>query len=152
MKSFLHSAGLLIRDLASSLVFILLFSITHDAVLSACLGMLLGMAQIAIQFVRRKLIDAMEWLSILLVLASGTATVLTDDPRFVLFKPTAISADLATWALAMTVFGILSKAILSVAGFLAIRMTARRRIRAMTMKERDALYASTGWVTRKSIE
>lgn len=201
MKAFLHTAGLLIRDLASSLVFILLFSITHDAVVSACLGMLLGIAQIAIQSVRRKPIDVMEWLSLFLVLASGTATVLTDDPRFVLFKPTAIYAvigavmlkpgwmnrylpaiaravasdiatyvgftwaglmfvsaavnaylavfaDLATWALAMTVFGILSKAILSVAGFLAIRMTARRRIRAMTTNEREALFASTDWLTR----
>jgi intracellular septation protein A len=32
----------------------------------------------------------MEWLSLFLVLASGTATLLTDNPRFVQFKPSAI--------------------------------------------------------------
>jgi intracellular septation protein A len=35
---------------------------------------------------------SLEWFSLFLVIASGTATVLTDDPRFVLFKPSAIYA------------------------------------------------------------
>jgi intracellular septation protein len=32
----------------------------------------------------------MEWLSLFLVVASGTATLLTNNPRFVMFKPTVI--------------------------------------------------------------
>ena len=32
----------------------------------------------------------MEWLSLFLVIAAGAATAMTDDPRFVLLKPTAI--------------------------------------------------------------
>ncbi|GGE10102.1 intracellular septation protein [Aureimonas endophytica] len=83
---------MLLGDLASSLLFLVLFSLTKDAILSACLGMLLGLVQIAIQAARRKPIDIMEWASLVLVLASGSATVLTDDPRFVLFKPSAIYA------------------------------------------------------------
>ena len=34
----------------------------------------------------------MEWLSLFLVIAAGTATLLTNDPRFVLFKPSVIYA------------------------------------------------------------
>lgn len=32
----------------------------------------------------------MEWLSLFLVVAAGSATVITDDPRFLLFKPSVI--------------------------------------------------------------
>lgn len=92
MKAFLQTVKLLLSDLASSLLFLLLFALTHNAVLSACLGMLLGLIQIVMHFARRKPIEVMEWLSLFLVIASGTATVLTDDPRFVLFKPSAIYA------------------------------------------------------------
>jgi intracellular septation protein A len=92
MKAFLQTARLLLSDLASSLLFLILFALTHNAVLSACLGMLLGLVQITVQFVRQKPIDTMEWLSLFLVIASGTATILTNDPRFVLFKPSAIYA------------------------------------------------------------
>jgi intracellular septation protein len=32
----------------------------------------------------------MQWMSLFLVLGAGTATLLTDDPRFVMLKPTVI--------------------------------------------------------------
>ncbi|MDF0696292.1 septation protein IspZ [Rhizobium sp. MC63] len=193
MKAFLQTARLL-SDLASSLLFLILFSFTRNAALSAGFGMLLGVIQIALQLGRRKPIDVMEWMSVFLVIASGTATVLTDSPRFVLFKPTAIYAIvgivmlkpgwinrylpsiarevasdvgfawaglmfvsatlnaylalnsvLATWAMVMTIFGIVGKFVLGIAGFVAIRLTVRHRLRAMSAEEREALLISTGW-------
>lgn len=198
MKAFLQMARTLLGDLASSFLFLILYALTDNAVLAACLGMALGLVQIGVQLARRTPVDVMEWLSLFLVLASGTATVLTDDPRFVLFKPSVIYAiigvvmlrpgwmnrylpaiarataadaatcvgfawaalmfisaalnaylalneDLATWATVMTTFGIVTKVVLSVAGFWVIRTTARRRIRAMPADEREALIAATGW-------
>lgn len=203
MRAFLKTATLLLADLASSLVFLILFSLTHNAVLSAGVGMAFGLLQIGLQLARRKPVEAMEWLSLVLVLASGTATALTNDPRFVLFKPSAIYAivglvmlrrgwiirylpavaaatvpdiatyvgyawsalmflsaalnaylavttDLASWAATMATFGIVSKTVLFVAGFAAIRMTARSRIRALPAEEREALLAATGWQARPS--
>jgi intracellular septation protein A len=154
--------------------------------------MALGLTQIGIQFVRRKPIDTMEWLSLFLVIAAGTAALLTDDPRFVLFKPSviyvivgivmlkpgwlnrylpeiaravvpdaamtvgfawaglmfisaavnafvALTCSVATWALVMPTFGIVSKSALFLVGFAAMRVIAGRRIRAMPPLERDAL-------------
>src|SRR4051794_8212883 len=92
MKDFLQAARLLLLDLASTLLFLVLFLWTHNVILSVGLGMALGLTQIAIQFVRRKPIEAMEWLSLFLVITAGTATLLTDDPRFLLFKPSVIYA------------------------------------------------------------
>jgi intracellular septation protein len=90
MEEFLKAAKLLLLDLASTIFFLILFLLTHNTVLSVALGATLGVAQIAIQLFRRKPIHVMEWLSLFLVIAAGTATILTDDPRFVLFKPSVI--------------------------------------------------------------
>lgn len=197
MRSFFNAARLLLADLASSLLFVVLLSLTHNATLSTCLAIALGLLQIGIQFIRGKPIEAMEWLSLFLVVAAGAATLLTDDPRFVLFKPSviyatigvvmlkpgwmkrylpaiarsvapdvatyvgfawaglmflsaalnafvAIAFDLSTWAVIMPAFGIGSKVVLMLAGFAAIRLTVRRRMRAMPEAERDALLIATG--------
>ncbi len=197
MRSFFNAARLLLADLASSLFFVVLLSLTHNATLSTCLAIALGLLQIGIQFIRGKPIEAMEWLSLFLVVAAGAATLLTDDPRFVLFKPSviyatigvvmlkpgwmkrylpaiarsvapdvatyvgfawaglmflsaalnafvAIAFDLSTWAVIMPAFGIGSKVVLMLAGFAAIRLTVRRRVRAMPEAERDALLIATG--------
>ncbi|HSY95099.1 MAG TPA: septation protein IspZ, partial [Steroidobacteraceae bacterium] len=84
MRDFLNAAKLLLLDLASTIVFLVVFLLTHNTILAVGLGMALGLAQIATQFVRRRAIETMEWLSLFLVIAAGTATLLTDDPRFVL--------------------------------------------------------------------
>jgi len=197
MKDFLNAAKLLFLDLASTIVFLVLFLLTHNTILSVSLGMAFGLAQIAVQFVRRKPIDTMEWLSLFLVIAAGTSTLLTGDPRFVLFKPSviyaivgvvmlkpgwmnrylpdiaravvpdvavivgfawaglmfvsaivnavvALTCSVATLALVMSIYGIVSKAALFLIGFAAMRFIGRRRVNAMPAPERDALLAATG--------
>jgi intracellular septation protein len=197
MRDFLNAAKLLLLDLASTIVFLVVFLLTHNTILAVGLGMALGLAQIATQFVRRRAIETMEWLSLFLVIAAGTATLLTDDPRFVLFKPTviytivgvvmlkpgwmnrylpdiaravvpdvavvvgfvwaglmfvsamvnafvALTCSVATWALVMPIFGIVSKLTVFLVGFVALRFIGRRRVLAMPELERDALLVATG--------
>ena len=205
MKDLLKAAKLLLLDLASTVFFIVLLLLTRNTILSVALGTALGLIQIAIQFVRRKPIDVMEWLSLFLIIAAGAATLLTDDPRFVLFKPSviyvivgivmlkpgwmtrylpeiaravasdvavivgfvwaglmflsaavnasvALAASVQTWAVVMPIFGIVSKVIVFLFGFTAIRLTAVRRIRAMPALQREALLDSTGWRNRAPSE
>ncbi|HZR89386.1 MAG TPA: septation protein IspZ [Bradyrhizobium sp.] len=181
--------------MASTLFFLVLFLLTHNTILSVGLGMALGVIQIGIQIVRRKPIHVMEWLSLFLVIAAGSATLLTNDPRFVLFKPSviyvivgsvmlktgwlnrylpeivrtvapdvavitgfvwaglmfvsaavnafvALACSISTWAMVMPVYGMVSKLAVFLAGFLAIRFTVRRRLRAMPADERDALLGA----------
>jgi intracellular septation protein len=92
MRDFLNAAKLLLADLASTLFFVVLFLLTHNIILSVSLGMALGLVQIGTQFVRRKPVHTMQWLSLSLTIAVGAATLLTNDPRFVLFKPSVIYA------------------------------------------------------------
>ena len=92
MKDFLAAAKFLFLDLASTIVFLVVYLLTQNTLLAVSLGIALGLAQIGIQLVRRRPIGTMEWLSLVLLVAAGTATLLTDDPRFVLFKPSIIYA------------------------------------------------------------
>jgi intracellular septation protein len=204
MKDFLKAAKFLLRDLASTILFLILFLLMHNAVLAAAAGAGVGVIQITLQLIRGKPVQTMEWLSLLLVIAGGTATILTDDPRFVLFKPSAIYAvvgvvmlragwmvrylpaiaraaapDVAvavgyawaalmfvtaavnalvavaysvqTWAMVMLIFGLVSKAAVFIAGFLAIRLITVRRVRAMPAEKREALLASMGVHVRPSM-
>ena len=90
MRNLLHAGRQLLLDMASTIVFLVVFLLTHEITLSVGLGMVLGIAQIGWQFSRKKPIDTMEWLSLFLVVGSGTAILVTNDPRFIMFKPSLI--------------------------------------------------------------
>jgi intracellular septation protein len=90
MKNLFQAAKLLLLDMAATLLFLALYLLTHDVTLSVVLGMALGVAQIGWQVARRKPIDTMQWMSLFLVLGAGTVTLLTNDPRFVMIKPSVI--------------------------------------------------------------
>src|SRR5260370_11856620 len=90
MKSLFESGKLLIQDLASTFLFLVLYLLTKNIALSVVLGMLLGTAQIGWQLARRKPIDTMQWMSLFFVLGAGTVTLITNDPLFVMIKPSVI--------------------------------------------------------------
>jgi intracellular septation protein A len=90
MKNLFEAGKLLLLDMAATLFFLVLYLLTHNVALSVGLGMALGMAQIGWQLARGKPIDTMQWMSLFLVLGAGTVTLLTDDPRFIMIKPSVI--------------------------------------------------------------
>ena len=92
MKMLFQSAKFLLLDMASTFAFLGLYLLTHDIRLAAILGVALGVAQIAWEIARRRPIETMQWLSLFLIVAASAATLLTDDPRFVLIKPSVIYA------------------------------------------------------------
>jgi intracellular septation protein A len=87
MKNLFQAGKLLLLDMASMFFFLFLYLLTKNVTLSVLLGMALGVAQIGWEFAWKKPIDTMQWMSLFLVLGTGTATLLTDDPRFVMIKP-----------------------------------------------------------------
>ena len=90
MKNLLQAGRVLAMDLASTILFLLVYLATDDLFLAVGLGMVLGVAQIGWQYVRRQPIGSLQLLSVVLILASGTATFFTRDPTFVMLKPSAI--------------------------------------------------------------
>ena len=92
MKNLFEAGKLLLLDMASTFFFLVIFLLTHNVTLAVALGMALGVGQIGWQFARKQPIDTMQWMSLFLVLGAGAATLLTNDPRFVMIKPSVIYA------------------------------------------------------------
>jgi intracellular septation protein len=90
VRNLFEAGKLLFLDMAATLFFLVLYLLTHNVTLSVLLGMALGVSQIGWQLARGKKIDTMQWMSLFLVLGAGTVTLLTNDPRFVMVKPSVI--------------------------------------------------------------
>src|SRR5258706_4591072 len=183
MKNLFEAGKLLLLDMASTFFFLVLYLLTHNITLSVVLGVGLGIGQIGWQFARKQPIDTMQWMSLFLVLGSGAATLITNDPRFVMVKPSviylivgivmlkpgwmnrylppvaielvpdvafifgfvwaglmffsaalnlivALNFNVVTWSAFMSIYGIVSKAVLFLIGYATMHTIGVRRHRA----------------------
>ena len=92
MKMLLQTAKPILQDLASTLLFVLLYALTRDLAISIGAAVAIGVGQIAWAKLGGRRIYPMQWMSLALVVVLGGATMLTHDPRFVMVKPTVIYA------------------------------------------------------------
>lgn len=90
MKELFASMRELLLDLVSTIVFLLLYTVTHNIALSVGLGVALAFGQIAWQLAHGRRVVALQWVSLFLVAAAGAATLFTENPVFVMLKPSAI--------------------------------------------------------------
>ena len=90
MKGLAGMARVLLQDLASTILFLGLYALTHDVALSVSLAIALAAGQIGWRLWRREKVDALQWVSAIVVAASGGATLITHNPAFVMLKPTLI--------------------------------------------------------------
>jgi len=91
-----HAGRWLVLDLSSTLVFVGLYALTHSVFAATSLAIAGGAAHIVWMRLRRSPVDAMQWMSLGLVIVFGGASLVTRDPRFVMLKPTLIYAALGT--------------------------------------------------------
>jgi intracellular septation protein A len=92
MKNLFQASRVLLLDMASTLLFLVAYLLTGNIFLAVALGMALALGQIAWDLARKQPIEALQWLSLVIIMASGSATFFTNDPVFVMLKPTAIYA------------------------------------------------------------
>jgi len=98
MMTLLSSARVLLLDMASTFVFLVVLLVTNKIPALAPYGLpigivggiLFGVGQIGIELARKKPVGVMQWLSLALVIGFGGASLITHDPRFVMFKPSII--------------------------------------------------------------
>jgi len=90
MKNLLFAAKPLALDLISTLVFVALSALTHNVLLATGVAMAAGAARVIQLWLRGDRVNAMQWMSLGLVVVFGAATLMTNDPRFMMAKPTII--------------------------------------------------------------
>jgi intracellular septation protein A len=74
----------------STLFFAGVFALTKNLYLSTGVGIVIGVSQVAFLLLRGRKVAALQWASVGLVIVMGSAAILTNDPRFVMIKPTVI--------------------------------------------------------------
>ena len=74
-------------DFLSAIVFLTLYLTTGDVVLATSVAIAGAVAQVVYSRVKGAPLSFMTYASLALVIVLGTATLLTNDPRFVLAKP-----------------------------------------------------------------
>ncbi len=90
MSPLVYAARPILIDMASTLVFYGVLATTGNVAVATGVGIALGVAQVAVMKLRGRKIAAMQWTALALVIVMGGATLLTNDPRFVLFKATIV--------------------------------------------------------------
>src|ERR1700733_11363834 len=78
-------------DLTPMIVFLLAFLASKNIYLATGVGIGLSVLQIGWSFARKGPIGMLQWAGLGLIAVFGTATLLTGDPRFVMFKPAGIN-------------------------------------------------------------
>jgi intracellular septation protein len=80
----------LAEDFLSAFVFLGLYLATGNLPLAVGIAMAIGVGQLALAKWRGRRLEAMQWLSLGLVIALGAVTLMTNDPRFMMAKPSLI--------------------------------------------------------------
>jgi intracellular septation protein A len=76
--------------MAGSLLFAALLAAGASPMAAASFGVTTALAVIAYSFARGLGVGVLQWLSLVLVTASAAATLLTNDARFMMVKPTVV--------------------------------------------------------------
>ena len=90
MNSLLFAARPLISDFFPTIAFAVLIALHLDVRIATGAALLIGVLQVTIQHLRRQKIELLQWASLGLVVVFGTLGIMTNDPRFLMAKPTII--------------------------------------------------------------
>ena len=77
--------------MASTLVLLAVLQVTHSIPLAAGLGISIAIGQVGYDLCAARAVHPLLWLSLVVVVARGAATLITQDARFIMIKPSVIS-------------------------------------------------------------
>lgn len=80
----------LFLDFLSAIVFLIVYSITDNLYLATGLAVAVSIAQVTIAKMRGQRVEPMQWLVLGLVLVLGAATLISNDSRFIMIKPSLV--------------------------------------------------------------
>ena len=77
MKDLLHALKYLAFDLAATLFFFLLYNVAHNITLAVIAGLTLALGQIGWELARGRRVDALQWVGLVVIAATGASTLHT---------------------------------------------------------------------------
>lgn len=80
----------LVSDFLSTIVFLIVYAVSGDVLIATGVAIAGAIAQLIYARVKHQSLSFMTYASLALVIVLGAATLLTNDPRFVLAKPSVV--------------------------------------------------------------
>ena len=90
MKNLLHAARPLLSDFLPTIAFAVLVALHVDPRYAVGGALAFALVQIAVQRLRGLPIPLLQWASVALVIVFGSVSLVTNDPRFLMIKPSII--------------------------------------------------------------
>jgi intracellular septation protein len=90
MNNLMYAARPLLEDFFSTLIFLVLIALKVDVRIATAAAIGVGVLQLAWRVMRGQPIPGLQWMGLGLVVVFGTASLITHDVRFVMFKPSII--------------------------------------------------------------
>jgi intracellular septation protein len=87
MRTALYQLG---EDFLSTIVFLIVYFVSGELSLAIAVAMAVGIGQFLLLKRRGRTPDIMAWLSLVMVIALGGASLLTNDSRFIMAKPSVV--------------------------------------------------------------
>ena len=80
----------LIGDFLSAILFLVIYALSGNLVAAAGIAVAASLAQFARLNLIGRRVEPVQWMSLGLVVVLGGATMLTQNPRFMMIKPTSV--------------------------------------------------------------
>ena len=90
MKDLVHAIRPLVSDFLATIVFAVLIAMHLDVRTATGAALLTGVAQVIVQKATRRPVELLQWASLGLVIVFGGLGMVTNDPRFLMIKPSVI--------------------------------------------------------------
>jgi intracellular septation protein len=90
-----QALGQLLSDFMSAILFLVVYALSGDVFAAAAIAVAAGLAQFAGVKMTGRRIEPMQAISLALVVVLGAATMLTQNPRFIMVKPTIVHLAVA---------------------------------------------------------
>lgn len=90
MKDLIHAIRPLASDFLATIVFAVLIALHLDVRTATGAALLTGVGQVIFQKATKRPVELLQWASLGLVIVFGALAMITDDPRFLMIKPSII--------------------------------------------------------------
>jgi intracellular septation protein len=87
MRTALYQLG---QDFLSTIIFLIVYFVSGELYLAIAVAMAVGIGQFLLLKQRGRSPDIMAWLSLVMVIALGGASLMTNDSRFIMAKPSVV--------------------------------------------------------------
>ena len=87
MRTALYQLG---QDFLSTIIFLIVYFVSGQLYLAIIVAIAVGIGQFLLLKLRGRNTDIMGWLSLVMVIALGGASLMTNDSRFIMAKPSVV--------------------------------------------------------------